>query len=292
MKNNTTLQMDNPPPPPSATGSKFSQKMLLAIVVIVIVVVAGVIGAFALMNTGSQPNVSPNPSQTSSAAPTGATTNSPSTSPAQSGTPQASQTAAATATPQPTSSGSNTQGVINFRLGAWANYTDKNYEDDGVTVSTEMHMKESIGQGSPTEGQYVGRDCWKMISDVDIISEGGLSTSSSVTYYEKSTMKPLRIETISQGFSYGMDINDTGTTEPGTGGAIDPSTVISNEACTVPAGTFQNCMKAQITINNEYTGTIVSLIWVHQDVPIWGMVKSESRTNGVLSATSELTAYG
>jgi hypothetical protein len=294
MGNNTTFQMENPPPPPpSATGSKFSGKMLLAIVVIVIVVVAGVVGAFALMNTGSKPsNPTPNPSQTSSVAPTGATTNNPSTSPQQSSTPQASQTAAASATPQPTSSGSNTEGVINFRLGAWANYTDKNYDDDGVTVSTEMRMKESIGEGSPSEGQYVGRDCWKMISDVDIYSDGGMSTSSSVTYYEKSTMKPLRIETISQGFSYGMDINDTDTTDPGTGGAIDPSTVISREACTVPAGTFQNCMKAQVTVNNEFTGTIVSLIWVHQDVPIWGMVKSESRTNGVLSATSELTAYG
>jgi hypothetical protein len=292
MKNNTTLQTNYPPPPPQASGSKFSRKMLLAVVVIVVVVVAGVVGAFTLMNTGSKPNVSPNPSQTSSAAPTGATTNSPSTSPSQSGTPQASQTAAASATPQPTSSGSNTEGVVNFRLGAWANYTDKNYDTDGVTVTAETHMKESIGQGSPTEGQYVGRDCWKMISEMDIDIDGALSTSSSVTYYEKSTMKPLRIETISQGFSYGMDINDTGTTDPGTSGEIDPSTVINHEACTVPAGTFQNCMKAQITVNNPYTGTIVSLIWVHQDVPIWGIVKSESRTNGVLSSTSELTAYG
>lgn len=293
MKNNTTLQTNYPPPPPQASGSKFSRKMLLAIVVIVVVVVAVVVGAFALMNTGSNPSSpTPNPSHTTSPAPTGSTINNPSTSPSQSGTPQASQTPTPSATLQPSSSAGNTEGVINFRLGAWANYTDKNYDTDGVTVTTETHMKESIGEGSPTEGQYVGRDCWKMISEMDIDIDGALSTSSSVTYYEKSTMKPLRIETISQGFSYGMDINDTGTTDPGTSGAIDPNTVISREACTVPAGTFLNCMKAQITVDNPYTGTIVSLVWVHQDVPIWGIVKSESRTNGVLSSTSELTAYG
>jgi hypothetical protein len=292
MKNNKTLQTNYPPPPPSASGSKFSGKTLLAVVVIVVVVVAGVVGAFALMNTGSKPNASPNPSPTSSATPTGSTTNNPSTSPSQSGTPQPSQTPTTSVTPQPSSSAGNTEGVINFRLGAWANYTDKNYDTDGVTVTTETRTKESIGEGSPTEGQYVGRDCWKMISEMDIDIDGTLSTSSSVTYYEKTTMKPLRIETSSQGFSYGMDINDTSTTDPGTGGAIDPSTVISREACTVPAGTFLNCMKAQITVDNPYTGTIVSIIWVHQDVPIWGVVKSESRTDGVLSSTSELTAYG
>jgi hypothetical protein len=282
--------MANMPPPPPGAASGKSRKTLYAVVLIAIIVIAVGVGAYAMMNNGS-PSSSPTPAPSqSTASPSQTSTAGPSSS--ASGSPQASQTPAATATPQPSSSASNTQSVMNFRLGAWANYTDKNYADDGVTVSTEMHMKESIGQGSPTEGQYVGRDCWKMISDVDIISEGGLSTSSSVTYYEKSTMKPLRIETVSQGFSYGIDVNDTSTTTPGTGSAIDPSTVISNEACTVPAGTFQNCMKAQITVNNEYTGTIVSLIWVHQDVPIWGIVKSESRTNGVLSATSELTAYG
>ena len=167
------------------------------------------------------------------------------------------------------------------------------YDTDGVTVSSIMRIKESIGEGSPTEGQYVGRNCWTMNSATDIDMDGTITTSTSTTYFEKGTMNALRIETTSQGYTYGYDINDTGTTDPGTGGQIDPSTIISYETITVPAGTFQNCMKAQITVNNEYTGaTIVSLDWAHQDVPIWGIVKSETRADGVLSSTMVLTAYG
>jgi len=175
-----------------------------------------------------------------------------------------------------------------LRVGAWANYTIRNYDTDGITVASEMNMKESIGEGSPSEGAHVGQNCWKIITDQT--AEGG--TSTSIIYLAKNTMQGVRYELwMNNQLLYGYDLNATSTTNPGTSGQIDPSTVISHESCTVPAGTFADCMKAKTT--NTFGGTTTtSYMWAHQNVPVWGLVKLESYSNDVLTSVMELTAYG
>lgn len=176
-------------------------------------------------------------------------------------------------------------------MGKWANYTMKNYDSDGVTVTTESKVKMSIGEGSPTQGAYIGRDCYTINMAMDMNIEGQTVSATSVIYVSKDTKEALRIDTTSMGMTYGEDITP-GNSTTSAYGQIDPSTVIGHETKIVAAGTFADCTKAQKTSTDATTGaTTVVTTWIHQSVPIWGMVYMQSTSNGVLSLTYELTDY-
>jgi hypothetical protein len=278
MKSNVT-RMANMPPPPGASSGK-SRKTLYAVVLIAIIVIAVGVGAYAMMNNGS-PNNNPTP------APSQTTTPSQTAQP----TTSASGTPSGTSTPQATSSPSGNQIIANFQVGKWANYTMKNYDSDGTTILTETKLKMSIGEGSPTQGAYIGRDCYTINMAMDMNIEGQTMTSTAVVYVSKDTHDALRMDTTTMGMTYGEDITPGNSTASGYG-QIDPNTVIGYETKVVAAGTFTDCTKAQKTDTTTTPGTTtVTTTWIHQSVPIWGMVYMQSTSNGVLSLTYELTDY-
>ena len=81
--------------------------------------------------------------------------------------------------------------------------------------------------------------------------------------------------------------------EPGETGdmpePIDMTTATSYETITVPAGTF-NCGKTTITTSvSGVTHTTSS--WASSSVPIIGLVKIESMSDGAVISTTELVSY-
>jgi hypothetical protein len=284
------FRMANLPPPPPGGASGKSRKTLYAIVLIAIIVVAVAVGAYAMMNKGSpNSNPTPAPSQTSSPSQTStpASSTSASTTPAGTSTPQGS----ATPTPQTTSSPSGSETIVNFQVGKWANYTIKEFDTDGTTVTAESRMKESVSEGNIPQGQFAGQNSWILTLATDEIAGGQItSTTSVLMYFSIGTMEALRSEIWMNGQLFmGFDYNDTNPVDPGTiPTEIDPSTIIGHETKTVAAGTFADCIKSQTTI--EGTGS-TSIMWAHQSVPIFGFVYIQETTNGVLSSTTELTDY-
>ena len=126
-------------------------------------------------------------------------------------------------------------------------------------------MKESI-----SEGTYKTQNCWLLTTDSDQTAEGETTSSTTIIYLSKTTLKGVRLEMYMNGeLLYGYDINDTSTTNPETPSQIDPNTIISYETITVPAGTFTNCAKASVT-----STTGIAYVWGHQNVPIYGLGKN------------------
>lgn len=68
---------------------------------------------------------------------------------------------------------------------------------------------------------------------------------------------------------------------------VDLQYVKAHETVTVIGGTFVNCLRVEA----EQEG-IISKVWVHESVPIFGVVKAEIFENNVLTQSMELTSYG
>lgn len=68
---------------------------------------------------------------------------------------------------------------------------------------------------------------------------------------------------------------------------VNTQTTVAYETVTVTAGTFFNCPKVEVTSQGQVTDT-----WVNSNVPIFGLVKSETRQSGTLVSSIELIAYG
>jgi hypothetical protein len=256
-----------PPPPPPQSPAKRS-KMWIALIIIVVLIVVSLAAAYILMASPANNNgndgssASPSPSATASASPT--------------------TTPLVTATPSP--SGSSSAG---YRVGAWANYTMKNYDGAGG-VTALYNIRYSVN-----EGMNKGVDCWLLQTVMEFSS--GESTSKTITTYwlDKSTLQGVhyKIEIYSgdtlislteNDYSPG-DVNDIPT-------AINPNVSVGQETITVPAGTF-NCIKAATTktdLGNEYVITT----WGNSNVPVVGMVKQTMTSNGALIMSTELNAYG
>jgi len=266
MKTMDTMSYPPPPPPPPPPSSKRSSKTLIAAIVIVFAVVVFVGGYYALTlamsNNGSTASVSPSPSATSSVSPT------PSPS--------------VTATP-----GSSGQSSVGYRVGAWANYTMKNYDENG-DVTARYNLGYSVD-----EGIIKGVDCWVLRTDLELSGEGYVMKTITTYWLDKSSLEGLHykiqvysngevISTTENDYSPG-DVNDIPR-------AINPSMVIGQETITVSAGTF-NCNKATTTVTDLGT-TYVTTVWGNSNIPVVGLVKQEMTAGGVLISRTELMAYG
>jgi hypothetical protein len=271
---NLLIAMENSLPPPPSKGSR---KMLYAIIAIIIIVVAAVAGAFVLTQNGSSNN-NTKPS-TSPSATQPANTQTPNVSPSSSAA--ATTTPSGTTTPSPSSSA---QPIANFKAGTWVNYTLQTY--DAGTLSAVLYEKESVD-----EDTFNGVACWLLTTAMDQTSDGTTITTITKIWMAKSTLQGIHMRSEYNGIVIlDEDLNATNTTEPGTTGKIDPSTIVSYETITVTAGTFINCEKASITTTTP-AGTTVSNVWASQNVPIFGLVKMETYLNGQLSSITELTNY-
>jgi hypothetical protein len=278
--------MTNLPPPPPLP-SKGSRKTLIAAIVIVIIVVAAVAGAYVVTRPASS-NPSPSPSASSGASSSPSATGTPSSSSSPSHTASPSSSASPTATPSGASPSPSGQSYAGFRAGAWAKYTIKAYDDAGI-LESENPMTYSI-----EDGTYNGVACWLLKMELQQGS-GDETMKMEMTYWtDKSTLGGLHVKT-KMAYLNGTtifenendispsDISDIPTT-------VDPSTVTGHETITVPAGTF-NCDKTTATSTISGT-TSVSSAWFNSNIPIIGLVKTETTSGGVLTSTTELTEYG
>jgi hypothetical protein len=291
MQRKRLTEMNLPPPPPLAKGR--SQKKLIAIVAIVIIVAAAIAGAYYLINNSSSANPSPSPSSSQtpgqSSSP-GTSTNplsspgistNPSFSPGTSTNPSSSSSASPTATPSSTASGQ----FAGYRAGAWANYTSKSYDANGV-VTGQSALSYAVSEETRN-----GVACWVLVSESEMSQEDVMK----ITYWV-SKSNPDSIHIRSQMFSDGVIVSDTESDldasdfDLGLPTTVDSSIVVGQETVTVPAGTF-NCEKYTATMT-FYGITSVSSRWVSSSVPILGLVKDQSTEEGVLKSTTELIAYG
>jgi flagellar basal body-associated protein FliL len=254
-----------PPPPPEAAPKMDSRKLLVvALLIVIIVVSAGVL--FYLASGPSSTNPSPSPSAT----PTATSTATPTSSP--------------TFTPTPSATSSGTNPIANFRVGAYATYRMTTITSTESTIST---LKMSV-DGEETYNEI---PCWLLSMTTETPTEGGTSKVVITWWMSKTGLEVIHIRmqmyvnnVLTYDQEYDPDETSTDTGEPPE--PVDPQTILSYETVTVPAGTFANCAKAE-------SGSATSKVdvWVHQDVPIWGIVKSETYSNSELQTKMELTDY-
>jgi len=300
MKTDSISAVAYPPPPPPPPPAPAKSRKTLVVALLLVLVVASALalaymatGGFNFQggnNTNPSPSASPSgfatasPSASPTASATSSSSSTPSSTPSHTATPSASATATATpqTTPQPTStSGGNNEGYLNFRDGAWANYTLKTYNETGA-VTLEAHLKESVDSGS-----YKGAACWLLTTAQDQTYEGYTSTIKTIYYLQKSNLQGLHVKIYYNDIlSSEYDLNETTTIDPGITGEIDPDTIISYQTITVAAGTFVDCAKAQVTSPSGG-----ATVWAHKNVPVYGLVKMEIYTGALLTMSEELTAY-
>jgi len=258
-----------PPPPPPPTSKRFSKTMIVAILVIVLIVL-GSAGAYYAMTLPHDNNPGPEPSPTVS----------PSTSPQTS--PSPAPTSQVTVTPTP--SGQSSTG---FRDGAWANYTTKNYNAAGAVVAN-YDLGYAVSQGT-----IKGVDCWIYRTELKLATEDSVMKTVTTYWLDKSSLQGVHYKIVitsndvvisdtENDYSPG-DFNDIPT-------AITPSTVVTTESVTVPAGAF-NCDKAVIT-QTDLGKDYVTTTWGNSNIPVIGMVKQTMIQDGILISSTELIAYG
>jgi hypothetical protein len=267
MKKSAMTIMDYPPPPPPPPPSKrFSKTMIAGLLVIILVILASA-GAYYAMTLPHDNNPGPEPSSTVS----------PSTSSQTSPSP----------TPQVTTTPIPSQTSTGFRDGAWANYTTENYDATGVVVAN-YDLSYVVNQGT-----FKGSDCWIFKTELKLTTEGSIMKTVTTYWLDKSNLQGLHYRIVIT--SNDMVISDTENDySPGDFNdiptAIKPSTVVSKETVSVPAGTF-NCDKAVIT-QTDLGKNYVTTVWGNSNIPIIGMAKQTMTQDGVLISSKELISYG
>jgi hypothetical protein len=256
MKKRMMTEPSYPPPPPPPPES--SRKMLIAAIVIVVIVAAVAVGAYYLTTTPSSTNPTPTPTSTPTSTPS--------------------------ATPTSTPSGNNP--IVNLRVGAYATYRMTAATSD--TESTSSTLKMSVDR----EETYNGTSCWVMSMTTETTTDSGTSKMIITWWMSKTGLDVAHIrmqmyvdDVLQYEQEYDPDQASSQTGEPPE--PVNPQTILSHETITVPAGTFVNCAKAETG-----TATTKTDIWMHPDVPIWGMVKTETYSNSELQTKMELIAYG
>jgi hypothetical protein len=176
------------------------------------------------------------------------------------------------------------QAIANFRAGAYVEYLLKSFDNNGSLF--ERQAKWSVD-----EGTYNGTDCWLLIIDNSETSTEGVKSEVILTLYlSKGSLERVHIK--SQMFLAGdlifEDESETDSTEFNDIIPTQfPAQYVAYETVTVLAGTFTGCAK----VSDTQTGSVFNA-WVHEDVPVWGIVKMESYEGETLVTSMELKAYG
>jgi hypothetical protein len=256
-----------PPPPPQASPKKDSRKMLVIVLLLVIIIVSAGVLFYLATNQSSSGGPTPTPTGTATPTPTGT-----GASPTPSG-----------ASPTATPSGNNQVG--SYKAGTWAQYSLESY-DEGALVS-EGTLKYAID-----EGTYSGTACWIMTYEMQMNQDTGTMKTVMTYWISKSTMEGIHVKTQIYMNDDLISENEEDLT-PGDSGdmpeQIDMTTATSYETITVPAGTF-NCGKNTITTSVSGV-THTTSTWASTSVPILGLVKTESLSDGVVVSTMELISY-
>ena len=170
--------------------------------------------------------------------------------------------------------------TLTLKIGDYANYTVKTYENGAVTATYPVTW-------NVVEGTYNGTDCLVLEVRTDMTDKNSSTTTSMVYWYmDKATYDGLSMKT--QTYSNGVLVSEDESVFSGPPAYIDPQTIVGQEAITVAAGTFA-CNKVVVTDYGN-TGNTANE-WYSSDIPIGGLVKIETYKGTELTTVRELTAY-
>ncbi|MEM2876384.1 MAG: hypothetical protein QXL67_05485, partial [Candidatus Bathyarchaeia archaeon] len=236
------------------------------------------------LTPAATPTPTPKPTPTATPTPTLTPTATPKPTPAVTSTPTPKPTSTPTPTPKPTSTPAATPStVVNLRVGAYAEYLEKVYTEEGVM---EMKAKYKIEE----DEIYSGINCW-VLSLTTTMEQQGTTVKTVITWWmAKSDLHAVhgRIRMYANDNLMLEQEFDPAHAPEQAGEAPKPPDVkyaVGYETVTVSSGTFVNCIKFRIEVAEE---GIVSHTWVHSNVPIFGLVKSETYKGGELMMTMEL----
>jgi hypothetical protein len=160
-------------------------------------------------------------------------------------------------------------------------------EDDTM----EMKVKYNI-DGEET---YGGVDCW-VLSYTMTVEEQGMMKMVVTWWMAKSDLHAVHVRMrtyVNDNLIYEREFDPEQAPEEAgePPEPVDVKYAVAYETVTVPAGTFVNCVKVrmEITVEGEQG---VSYSWAHSNVPIFGLVKSETYVDGELLMKMELISYG
>ncbi|MEM2909647.1 MAG: hypothetical protein QXO01_01070 [Nitrososphaerota archaeon] len=194
--------------------------------------------------------------------------------PTQPPTPTPTPTPSPTPTPTPTP----TKPVLNFRVGAYSEYLVKTLTDEGMV---ELTYKMSVDG----EESYGGKNCWILtLTYVQEETKMIIYVWINKIEYEVVHILMRMYENDKLIMEQELDPEEAAQNLPHP---VDLQYITSYETLTVRAGTFVNCLR----VETEKEG-VLSKVWVHERVPIFGVVKAEIFEDGKLMSSMELISYG
>lgn len=202
------------------------------------------------------------------------------------GTNQKSPLPSAPASTENPSSTNSTEPIANFHDGVHTTYVVTNYDYAGQALQQNITLQQTIGVGS-----YNEITCWKLIDSIQTNVENGATTSINTFYVYKGSFEAAHLSVRNytiEGISSSNEL-DISPAQNLIGilltKAIDPRNAIGYEDVQVTAGMFEHCTKASI-IDSQGT----TYVWVHPDVPGWGIVKMEMYNQGKIVTAINLNA--
>ena len=142
------------------------------------------------------------------------------------------------------------------------------------------------------EETYNGVDCWLLTVTTSMEEEGAEMKIAVTWWMDKSSFEVLhgRMEMyMDNDLIYREEFEPAQTPEEAgePPKPVDLSYSVGSETITVIAGTFENCIKTEVTTEGRTVH-----VWVHPDVPVWGVVKTEGYEDGEKILNMELISYG
>lgn len=181
----------------------------------------------------------------------------------------------------------STEPIANFHNGVQTAYVITNYDPAGQATQQNTTLQQFIGEDS-----YNNNACWKLIQTIQTTTENTMTTSINTFYiYKENPYEAIHLS-VKNYTADGSSTSDEFDINPAQNRigillarAIDPRNATSYEDVQVTAGLFEHCTKVQIT---DSQGT--AYVWVHPDVPGWGIVKMEMYNQGKLVSAINLNA--
>ncbi|MGD6805719.1 MAG: hypothetical protein ACQCN4_02030 [Candidatus Bathyarchaeia archaeon] len=179
--------------------------------------------------------------------------------------------------------------VTNFSDGSWLNTKIVSYDDTGTTIDGEGYQNSTV-----TSGTYDGKACWVLAENYTFAYTNGTMREDFVTYYiEQSTYSNLHLshKRLVDGV---LQFNEE--YGPESEGFDDDLSVYGNmtvsvvsEKVQVPAGSFNTTVRT--ALEDPESGLYYS-VWMSEDVPAWGIVKSRFYVGNLTLTEYMLESYG
>lgn len=246
-------------------NSAVSKAISILIVVVLVILVVASIAYYMIMQT---------PTSSSTAI---TTITSPATT-----TTTTTQTRTEMTTTAPTSGISP---IVNLRVGSYAKYLQKTYIEKEIAESYITFRVER-------EEMYNNVHCVVLSMVIETQHEETTVKNVIMWWLSKPDLKTMHGKVqvyYNDVLVYEKELSPSEVTDE-TGQLPEPIDVryfVGYETITVPADVFINCMKIEVS-EEEYTVKT----WVHPNVPIFGLVKSETYKAGSLMSLMELISYG